>query len=210
MIVPFYLTIRGIVAVWCRLFWRLSIHGRANLPEGPFILAPIHRSNIDFAIAASVTSRPMRFMAKHTIWKYGLGNVWERMGAIQVVRGTPDRSSMKLVESALTGGMPVVMFPEGTRQSGPLVQPLFDGVAYTALRTGVPIVPMGIGGSEAAMPKGSKLLRPVKIHAVIGEPIPVSAPAAGERIPRRAVKELTEQLSAAIQQRFDDAQALVG
>ncbi len=60
MIVPFYLAVRAIVAVWCRLFWRLSIHGRDRLPEGPFILAPIHRSNIDFAIAASVTSRPMR------------------------------------------------------------------------------------------------------------------------------------------------------
>lgn len=210
MIVPFYLAVRGVVALWCRLFWRLSIHGRERLPDGPFILAPIHRSNIDFAIAASLTARPLRFMAKHTIWKYGLGRVWERMGAIQVVRGTPDRSSMKLVESALAGGMPVVMFPEGTRQSGPLIQPLFDGVAYTALRKGVPIVPVGIGGSELAMPKGSKLPRPVKIHAVIGSPIEVTAPAAGERIPRRAVKELTEQLSAAIQERFDEAQALAG
>ena len=208
MITPLYRAIRGIVAVWCRLFWRLSVHNRDRLPAGPFILAPIHRSNVDFAIAASVTSRPMRFMAKHTLWKYGLGRVWEWLGAVPVVRGTPDRSSMRAIEAALTGGMPVVMFPEGTRQAGPLVQPLFDGVAYTAFRAGVPIVPVGIGGSERAMPKGSKLLRPVKIQVVVGEPIPVERPPAGERIPRRAVKELTEQLSDRIQALFDEAQAL--
>ena len=62
------------------------------------------------------------------------------------------------------------MFPEGTRQSGPIVQPLFEGAAYVATRTGVPIVPVGIGGSERAMPKGSKMIRPVKIHIVVGRP----------------------------------------
>jgi 1-acyl-sn-glycerol-3-phosphate acyltransferase len=207
---PLYRTIRALVAGFCRLFWRLSVEGRQHLPAGPFVLAPIHRSNIDFAVAASITPRPMQFLAKHTLWKFRLGRLWELLGAIPVVRGTPDRSSMRAIEAALADGVPVVMFPEGTRQTGPLVQPLFDGVAYTAMRAGVPIVPVGIGGSERAMPKGSKMIRPVKIHVVIGEPMVPVPPAEGGRIPRRAVRELTEQLSDRVQALFDEAQAKAG
>jgi 1-acyl-sn-glycerol-3-phosphate acyltransferase len=211
VIVGFYRVVRAIVAGFCRLFWRLSVEGQEHLPvTGAYILAPIHRSNIDFAIAASLTPRPTQYLAKHTLWKYGLGNIWERLGAIAVVRGTPDRSSMKAIDACLAGGRPVVMFPEGTRQDGPLVQPLFDGVAYAALRAGVPIVPVGIGGTAKAMPRGSKILRPVKVVAVIGEPIAVEPPAEGARVARRAIKELTEELSRRIQVHFDDAQAKAG
>lgn len=211
MIVGFYRVIRAIVAGFCRLFWRLSVEGREHLPvTGAYILAPIHRSNIDFAIAASLTPRPTRFLAKHTIWKYGLGRIWERLGAIPVVRGTPDRSSMRLIDETLAGGMPVVMFPEGTRQVGPLVQPLFDGVAYAALRAEVPIVPVGIGGTDRAMPRGSKVLRPVKVHVRIGEPIIPEKRAEGGRVPRRAIKELTEELSRRIQVLYDEARAKAG
>lgn len=211
MIVGFYRVVRAIVAGFCRVFWRLSVEGREHLPAtGAYVLAPIHRSNIDFAIAASLTPRPTRYLAKHTLWKYGLGRIWERLGAIPVVRGTPDRSSTRAIHEALTGGMPVVMFPEGTRQAGPLVQPLFDGVAYAALRAQVPIVPVGIGGSDRAMPKGSKLLRPVKVHVVIGEPMAVEKPTEAGRVPRRAVKELTEQLSVRIQALYDEARAKAG
>src|SRR3546814_7271318 len=67
------------------------------------------------------------------------------------------------------------MFPEGTRQSGPKVEELFDGTAYVAAKTGVPIIPMGIGGSEAMLPKGAKLPRRSKLVLVVGEPIPAPA-----------------------------------
>lgn len=208
MNVTFYRVIRAIIAGFSRLFWRLSVEGREKLPStGAFVLAPIHRSNVDFAVAAALTPRPMRFLAKHTIWKYGLGRIWEALGAIPVVRGTPDRSSMRAIDDALVAGVPVVMFPEGTRQVGPLVQPLFDGVAYAALRAGVPVIPVGIGGSDRAMPKGSKLLRPVKIHVIIGDPIVPEPRSEGGRVPRRAIKELTVDLAARIQATFDEARA---
>jgi 1-acyl-sn-glycerol-3-phosphate acyltransferase len=80
----------------------------------------------------------MRYLAKDSIFKYGLGRVWSSLGAIAVVRGTPDREAMRQLEETLKNGEPVVMFPEGTRQSGPEVQPLFDGPSYVALRAGVP------------------------------------------------------------------------
>ena len=206
MSIYWYRSIRAIVAGFCRVFWRLSITGKQNVPAtGPFILAPVHRSNVDFAIVCTVTTRRMRYLAKDSIWKFGLGRVWESLGAVPVARGTADRPAMRALESAIERGEPVVMFPEGTRQSGPELQPLFDGVAYVASRTGVPIVPVGIGGSEKAMPKGSKMIRPVKITLVVGKPIYPEAREEGARVPRRAVSELTASLKDELQRLFDEA-----
>lgn len=201
-----YRSLRAIVAGLCKVFFRMTIQGRENLPrEGPFILAPVHRSNIDFAMVCVVTKRRMRYLAKDSLWKLGLGRVWESLGAVPVARGTADRAAMRALETAIENGEPVVMFPEGTRQSGPEVQPLFDGVAYVASRTGVPIVPVGIGGSERAMPKGSKVIRPVKVSLVVGKPIHPEAREEGGRVPRRAVSELTASLKVELQRLFDEA-----
>jgi 1-acyl-sn-glycerol-3-phosphate acyltransferase len=206
-----YAAVRGLIVGFARLFWRLSIQGLSNVPaSGSFVLAPVHRSNVDFAIVAACSRRRMRYLAKDSIWKFGLGRVWESLGAIAVVRGTPDREAMRSLEATLAGGEPVVMFPEGTRQTGPEVQPLFDGVAYVATRARVPIVPVGIGGSERAMPKGSKMIRPVKITVIIGPPIVPEAREEGARVPRRAVGELTATLKSEVQRLFDEAQAAAG
>jgi 1-acyl-sn-glycerol-3-phosphate acyltransferase len=202
---------RKVVVGFCMLFWRVTVVGREHVPpSGPFVLAPVHRSNVDFAIVVAVSKRRMRYLAKDSIFKYGLGRVWSSLGAIAVTRGTPDREAMRALEDTLRTGEPVVMFPEGTRQTGPEVQPLFDGAAYVASRAGVPIVPVGIGGSERAMPKGSKMIRPVKITLVVGPPIVPEARAEGERVPRRAVGELTARLKDELQRLFDEAQRRAG
>ena len=102
-------------------------------------------------------------------------------------------------------GEPLVLFPEGTRRFGPTIENLFDGAAYVATRARVPLVPVGIGGSERAMQKGKRLPRPVKIHIVVGEPLhPPSAD--GPRASRRLVRELTEQLHVELQRLFDEAE----
>jgi 1-acyl-sn-glycerol-3-phosphate acyltransferase len=102
------------------------------------------------------------------------------------------------------------MFPEGTRRSGPVVEDLFDGPAYIAARTGVPLVPVGIGGSDQAMPVGTKLIRPHKIVLVVGEPIAQPPGDGSGRVRRRVVRELTEQLRQSVQALYDEAQRLAG
>jgi len=202
---------RNVVVGFCKLFWRLSVVGREHVPAtGAFVLAPVHRSNVDFAIVAIATSRKMRYLAKDSLFKYGFGALFSSLGAIPVARGTADREAMRQLEETLRGGDPVVMFPEGTRQTGPVVETLFDGPAYVASRVGVPIVPVGIGGSERAMPKGSKMIRPVKITVVIGPPIWPAERSESGRVPRRAVAELTASLKDEVQRLFDDAQRLAG
>jgi 1-acyl-sn-glycerol-3-phosphate acyltransferase len=207
----FYTLIRGLVVAVSVGYTRARIVGKHNVPKsGAFLLAPIHRSNIDTPLAAAVTSRRMRFMGKDSIWKIKpIGWIISSLGAFPVTRGSADREALKRCIAVLESGEPLVLFPEGTRQSGPVVQPLFDGAAYVAVKAGVPIIPVGIGGSEGVMPKGSKMIYPRKCVLVVGEPIVAQADETG-RIPRSAVKDVTEQLTIELQRLFDEAQQLAG
>jgi 1-acyl-sn-glycerol-3-phosphate acyltransferase len=210
-----YRFVRALVVAFARLFWRLDVTGLEHVPtDRAFVLAPVHRSNIDTIVVAAVTRRRLRYMGKDSLWKVdALGKLLSALGAFPVHRGSADREALRRCIAVVEAGEPLVIFPEGTRQSGPIVQPLFEGAAYVAARTGVPVVPVGIGGSEAAMPKGSKLLRPVKVSVVIGEPIEPPA-RSGEggtgRAPRRAVHEVTERLAKELQALFDQAQVRAG
>jgi 1-acyl-sn-glycerol-3-phosphate acyltransferase len=204
-----YEALRRTVVGFTRAYWRVTVDGRENIPAGPFILAPSHRSNIDGPLMCNVTKRPMLYLIKKEAWKYGVSRAFfDYFGGIPVDRGEPDRAAMRRCQEVLETGDPLVLFPEGTRQSGPLIASVFDGVAFLALRAGVPIVPVGIGGSSRVQPKGAKFLKPAKVHLVVGEAIPVVKPEG--RVPRRAVSELTAELVAQLQVVFDEAQIKAG
>ena len=207
----FYRLLRGLVVFVCVSYTRTTIIGKENIPKsGAFLLAPIHRSNIDTPLAAAVTSRRMRFMGKDTIWKIApIGWIVSALGAFPVSRGTADREALRRCVAVLDAGEPLVLFPEGTRQSGPIVYSLFDGATYVAAKAGVPIIPVGIGGSERVMPKGSKMIYPRKCVVVIGKPIQTVANGT-ERLPRSALKDLSSNLSNELQRLFDEAQRLAG
>ena len=207
--IAFYRAVRGIVVAFCRLYWRETVVGREHIPrEGPFILAPVHRSNIDTPLVAAVTTRRLRYMGKDSMWKVRwIGAVFTALGAFPVHRGTADREALRRCVEVLNDGEALVVFPEGTRRSGPVVEEVFEGAAYLAVRTGAPIIPVGVGGSEAAMPKGAKFLKPVRTRVVVGDAIRPPVAPEGQRLPRRVVHELTEELRQALQRLFDEAQA---
>jgi 1-acyl-sn-glycerol-3-phosphate acyltransferase len=207
----FYRFVRHLLAGFCRLYWRQTTEGTEHFPDGPFVLAPVHRSNIDTPVVCALTKRRMRFMGKETVWKYRFPAwILNSLGGFPVHRGHADREALRRCLTVLEGGEPLVLFPEGTRQDGPLVKPLFEGAAYLATRTGVPIVPVGIGGSARAMRRGSKMLRPVKVHVVVGEPLHAEAVGPSGRASRKAVHQLTETLHHELQRLFDEAQAKAG
>ena len=205
-----YRVVHALIALVSRAYWRLTIEGRENVPvNGAFVLAPVHRSFIDFALVSGVTKRRMRYMGKDSLWKVSLfGKLCSALGAFPVLRGAADRVALRRSIEVLEGGEPLVLFPEGTRRFGPTIEHLFEGAAYVASRAGVPVVPVGIGGSERAMRKGQKLPRPVKIHIVVGKPLYPSTTEDG-RASRRAVHELTEQLKTELQRLFDQAELKV-
>ncbi|MGD9702556.1 MAG: lysophospholipid acyltransferase family protein [Acidimicrobiia bacterium] len=196
---------------FCRIWLRMRVEGFEHVPQsGAFVVAPVHRSYVDTPIVAVVTKRRLRYMGKDSLWKVkGLGWLLSSLGGFPVTRGTADREALKRCIEVLEGGEPLVLFPEGERKSGPIVQPLFDGAAYVAAKAGVGILPVGIGGSEWAMPKDAKFVRPRRVHVTIGPLIPPIVTEGG-RVPRGAVKAMSEQLHAELQRLFDHAQAKVG
>jgi 1-acyl-sn-glycerol-3-phosphate acyltransferase len=205
-----YSVIRSAILGAAKVLGRVEVQGREHVPDGAFVLAPVHRSNIDFGLASLVTTRRLRYMCKDSLWKSkALGRFVSFLGGFPVSRGAADREALHTCIDVIQAGEPLVMFPEGTRRSGPSVEDLFDGPAYVATRTQVPIVPVGIGGSEAMMPKGSKLLKPSRLAIVIGEPLQPPPPSESGRVSRKAVKQLTDELRADVQKLFDDAQARV-
>ena len=204
----FYALARTLVFVFVSVWNRVSVEGREHVPaHGAFVLAPVHRSNMDTPYASTATRRRLRFMGKDSLWK-GRAAGWflSALGGFPVSRGSADREALRRCAEVLAAGEPLVVFPEGERKSGPVVAPLFEGAAYLAARAGVPIVPVGIGGSERVMPKGARFIRPRKVAVVIGAPLTVESD--GSRVPRAAIHELTEHLHEELQRLFDRAQIL--
>lgn len=206
-----YYVVRALVAGFTRSWTRLSIEGAEHVPRsGPFVLAPVHRSIMDTPISACLTRRRLRFMGKDSLWdRRPAAWFFSSLGGFPVARGTADREALKRCIAVLAGGEPLVLFPEGERKSGDQVQPLFDGAAYVALKAGVPIVPVGIGGSERVLPKGSRFIRPGKVHVMIGAPILADASPTG-RVPRHVVHEITTELHETLQRLFDEARRRAG
>jgi len=207
-----YVVARAIVVGVTRLFTRMRVEGAHRVPRhGAFVLAPVHRSYIDTPIAAAVTRRRLRFMGKDSLWKWkGPGWVLSALGGFPVSRGSADREALKRSVQVLEAGEPLVLFPEGERKSGSVVQPLFQGASYVAVKAGVPVVPVGIGGSERVMPKGVRFPRPRKVVVVVGEPIHPPLHAPGGRAPREAVREMSDRLYAELQRLFDEADRAAG
>ncbi len=212
-ITPIYRLCRGLVVGFVRAWFRIKVAGRENVPSGGgFVVAPVHRSFIDFAVAATaVPGRKLFYMVKQEIWDIAwLGRLVGALGGIPVNRNGVDRDAVRRAEQVLSAGGVLVIFPEGTRREGRKVTDLQEGAAYLALRANVPVVPVGIAGTDRAMPKGSHWIRPVSVRLRVGEPIrgPLAEP--GRRVPRSAIRSLTSELEAGVQDAYDAASRDLG
>ena len=89
-----YAIVRGLIGLVAKLFGSIRIVGLEHVPtSGAFVLAPVHRSNIDFALTALLTKRPMRYMGKDSIWKSrALGRFVSMLGAFPCTVAPPTGS----------------------------------------------------------------------------------------------------------------------
>jgi 1-acyl-sn-glycerol-3-phosphate acyltransferase len=203
--VTFYQFARAVVLSVFKVVFRVRVVGKERVPSGgAYIVAPSHRSILDVPFAAYITPRTVRFLAKDDLFSTPFGRrLFDALGAVEVERGTADRGAMRALERVLAAGEPVAIFPEGTRHSGPEIAELFAGAAYLSVKFGVPIVPVGIGGSEHILPKGKIFPRIHRVAVSVGEPL--SPPTLGGRARRSAAKQLTDELQKSLQACFDDA-----
>ncbi len=197
-----YRVVASLIIGIAQVLFRPTVKGRENIPlEGPVLIAPIHRSNVDFAFTLFMSRRKVFFMAKESIFRVPLlGTLVTHLGAFPVKRGSADRESMSSAEEVLRQGHALVLFPEGTRKEGRSVHTLHDGAMFVAARTGATVVPVGIGGSDKAMPLGAKLPRPAKIRIVIGKPI--LPPVSDGRVSRSAISSKSEALRVELERAY--------
>ena len=206
-----FLIVRNLAVLLSKIYFRLTCNGREHVPQhGAYVMAAVHRSNLDIVVISITTLRRQRYMGKDTLWKKQPFNwILSALGGFPVTRGTVDRVALQRCLDVVKGGEPLVLYPEGTRLSGPTIGPLFDGVAYVATKCGVPIIPVGIAGTERAMGKGAKMIRPAKVHLEIGPPIMPPVAVDGGRVSRDVMHQVTEQLHAELQRLFDLADSRI-
>jgi 1-acyl-sn-glycerol-3-phosphate acyltransferase len=168
-----------------RILFRLRADGRENLPaEGGFVLAANHISNLDpWALGLPLFPRRfLRFMAKSELYWWPLGAFISACGAFRVRRGEADQEAIATAVRLAREGHAIAMFPEGTRRRKGLRktrQPTWhSGAARIAIEAGVPLIPVGIRGTD-------ELSRLGKLRIAYGPPLNVEGldpPEATERL----------------------------
>ena len=156
-----------------RLFCGFTVTGRQYEPRvGPVIVVSNHLSDLDPLVVGSALRRPTRFMAKEELFTPPLVRWWvTACGAFPVRRGEPDRRAIRTALEILRGGGVLVMFPEGTRGRDRTLRPPEPGAAMLALRSGAPILPVAVLGTDLVFPRDARRLRPSRITVRIGPPI---------------------------------------
>ena len=207
-----YRIMRRLFTMLMWVSFRPRVVGRDHVPAGgPVILAPVHRSFADFGFAAFCTKRKLFFMTKDSMWeRKWLGRLLLYVGAFPVHRESVDREALQRAEEVLRRGQVLVLFPEGTRRAGPAIEDLMEGAAFLSARTGAPIVPIGIGGSDLAMPKGRLVPKPLTIQVVIGPAIAPPPRTGGGRVSRSSVHAATADLVDQLQAVYDESRAKTG
>jgi 1-acyl-sn-glycerol-3-phosphate acyltransferase len=178
------------VVVWT--FGRYRVEGRERVPaRGPLLVVANHLNIADPPLLGAAIPRPIRFMAKQELFDARPGGFFIRsFGAFPVRRFTADLQALRVAQRLLAAGWAVGMFPEGHRSHGRGLQPPFPGTALLALRTGVPVLPVGITGTEA-ITSPAVLLQHRPVRVVIGEPFTLPRPA---RITAESVRAASEEI----------------
>lgn len=178
-------------------YWRLRLVGETRtIPsDGPAIVAANHASFLDPWWIGMSFPRPIRFLIARD-W-YERSAAWEGVfrafGVIPVEEGSP-RNTLEAIRSVLDRGEIVGVFPEGRISPDGRLQRFRSGVARIAERSGSPVVPIGLRGNFASLPKGRRLPRPVRVDVHVGAPMRMPTESADSTPANRRVRDFTEEL----------------
>jgi 1-acyl-sn-glycerol-3-phosphate acyltransferase len=178
-----YWILKVVLSPVFHLLWRVKVEGRENVPtHGPAVLAANHQSFCDSFFLPLALRRRLTYVAKaeyfdnwRTAWFF------RAAGQIPMQRGGGDASQRALdtaTEVLQAGGL-LGIYPEGTRAPDVRLHRGHTGVARLALRTDVPIIPVGLVGTRAVQPPGSLLKRPFHSVTIRFGP-PMASPCPGE------------------------------
>ncbi|HEU4754342.1 MAG TPA: lysophospholipid acyltransferase family protein [Armatimonadota bacterium] len=191
-----------IVWSFCRLafatLFRWQVRGAEHVPaHGAVILASNHISNLDPPVVGVGVWRPCTFMAKEELFHNRFfGGFIRRLGAFPVKRGAGDRAALKKALELLEEEHALVMFPEGTRSETGELQQAEMGVGMIACRSGAPVVPVYVTGTNRVMPKSGGL-HLARICVTYGPPLRFEPPA-GSKPGREEYESAAREIMAAI------------
>lgn len=175
------------------------VEGLEHVPrQGPFIMVVNHRSLADppilgWAVGHQV-GRIVHFMAKEEMQRWPIiGWLADRSGVFFVRRGEGDRSAQRAALRLLAEGRPIAIFPEGTRSRDGKLGPAKSGAALLAIRSGAPLLPVGISGTERLFPGHSRVPHRTRVVVRIGPTVTLAHQSTG-RIPRELLAEGTDRI----------------
>ena len=201
-----YIVIRTTIGLIVRILWRPQIDGAHNVPQsGAVIVASNHLSFIDsILIPLAVPHRRVTFLAKSDYFTGGglLGlprrTFFRVMGAVPIDRGERKdaQAALDTALQVLERGWAFGVYPEGTRSRDGRIYRGRTGAAWLALKAGVPIVPVGLVGTDRVQPVGARFPRVHRVRVRFGEPI--SPEAYADAVPAQARRRLTDDVMDAI------------
>jgi len=167
-----------------------TVTGRHHIPRrGAVIFTPNHLSDIDSSIVSAAILRPLWWMAKRELFSMRVvGPVISWWQTFPVDRDSPDRAALRYAEQLLRHGHALNIFPEGRIAPTGEMGPVLPGVALLALRTKVPVIPVGLSGTPDILPFGQLVPRPTlaPVHVHFGAPLDLTDVMA---LPRNAQRE---------------------
>ena len=169
-----------------------------RIPKSGVIVASNHLSSADPAmIASAIYPRSPRYMSKIELFQKEpvIGYLFALSGGFPVRRGEGDFAALREAERLLAQGAVVGMFPEGHRSDTGAMMEAHTGTALLALRSGAPVVPVGIWGSEHLRGGWRAILRQAPVQMEAGEPFVLRR---GKRIRRDDVAQAHRRLMAEI------------
>ncbi len=181
-----------------KIIYRLSTSGQENIPRTEAaILVANHTSFLDPPIIAVAFKRQVSFMAKKELFRIPvLGRLLILFSSFPVSREKADLRAFKTALKLLRKKGIVGLFPEGTRQrlGYKKLGPMHTGAAYLALKSGVPLIPVGISGTDKVIPTGKHLPRFPRIFIAAGKPIRLD----NQKPSRENLAEITKKIEKAI------------
>ncbi|MFV2179139.1 lysophospholipid acyltransferase family protein [Actinomadura sp. LOL_016] len=189
-----------------RVAFRPKVHGLGHVPRrGPVILAANHLAFLDSFVLPLMVPRRVHFLGKQEYFTTpgprgrATAVFFRSLGAIAVDR-SGGRAALDALDASarvLERGGAFAIHPEGTRSPDGRLYRGRTGVARLAMRTGAPVVPIAIEGTDRVQPRGQAVPRPGRIGLRVGAPLRFSG--RDEGVPRgRAAREVTDEIMAAI------------
>jgi len=166
-----------------------------------------HQSYLDPMMVGVWMDRPVSFVARDTLFKIPiLGSFLRAVYVLPVKRGAVSSATIRESVRRVEHGFILGLFPEGTRSTDGEVHRFKSGFLSILKRTKVPVIPVGVSGTYAAMPKGAIFVRPKKIVVKYGEPIPFEDIA--NYLEENREKELVDLLRQEVIQCQQEAEAI--